>query len=165
MNDAVFVLDTSVFVEAARRYYAFDLVPGFWETLIVQARVGSVVSIDRVEKELRRQKDDLARWATRDFDTAFVSTDQPSVSACYRDIINWVQNQPRFKDAAKSKFAQDADGWVIAYAKATGSVLVTQEVSSPESRRKVKIPDVCEVFGVSTVDTFQMLRRLDVRLT
>lgn len=40
MAATVFVLDTNVLVEAHRRYYAFDLVPGFWDALVESARRG-----------------------------------------------------------------------------------------------------------------------------
>ena len=33
MTNPVFVLDTNIFIEAHRRYYAQDLCPGFWECL------------------------------------------------------------------------------------------------------------------------------------
>jgi len=34
MDRSVYVLDANVFIEAARRYYAFDIAPKFWDTLI-----------------------------------------------------------------------------------------------------------------------------------
>lgn len=43
-----YVLDANVFIEAARRYYAFDLAPRFWESLEHHAANGRVRSIDRV---------------------------------------------------------------------------------------------------------------------
>lgn len=33
-----YVLDTNVFIEADSRYYAFDLVPAFWDNLVVKAK-------------------------------------------------------------------------------------------------------------------------------
>ena len=65
----VYVLDTNVFVEAARRYYAFDIVPGFWQMLIDQARIGNIISIDRVKSEIDRgdDDDDLKTWANSNF--------------------------------------------------------------------------------------------------
>lgn len=43
-----YVLDANVFIEAARRYYAFDLAPAFWRALIKHAIQGRVLSIDRI---------------------------------------------------------------------------------------------------------------------
>lgn len=163
MNGDRYVLDTSVFIEAARRYYALDLAPRFWESLVEHARTGRVMSIDRVQEELGRGKDGLASWANERFGSAFVPTDSPQVIAGYREVMEWVQSQDQFSDAAKADFASKADGWLVAYARASGCVVVTQEVLNPDVRRKVPIPNLCEAFHVHWVDTFTMLRKLGVR--
>lgn len=62
------------------------------------------------------------------------------------------------------QFANGADGWLVAYARAKGHVVVTHEQLSADVRRKVPIPNVCNAFGVRYVDTFEMLRELGVRL-
>lgn len=53
-DDPVYVLDANVFIQAARRYYAFDLAPAFWRALVDHASEGRVQSIDRVLRELER---------------------------------------------------------------------------------------------------------------
>ena len=53
-GDPFYVLDANVFIEAAHRYYAFDLAPRFWESLEHHAANGRVRSIDRVRQELER---------------------------------------------------------------------------------------------------------------
>lgn len=169
MTATVFVLDTNVFIEAHRRYYAFDLVPGFWDALVECARHGAIKSIDRVEDELKRggetgKHDALALWAHEHAEDIFMTTDDAVVVAAYAEIVDWVQGQSQYMDAAKEDFAAGADGWAIAFAKATGRTVVTLEASSPLSRSRVKIPDVCRGVHVSYVDTFEMLRQLDVKL-
>jgi len=74
-----YVLDANVFIEAARRYYAFDLVPRFWTSLEQLAREGRLRSVDRVGRELARGQDRLAEWASSEFGAAFASTDGPEV--------------------------------------------------------------------------------------
>ena len=169
MADPVFVLDANVFIEAKNRHYAFDLAPGFWRSLVVLAADDRIESIDRVKTELLKgrdnpkegeEPDELAVWAKGDFADAFVSTDEEDVIRSYADVMNWVHQQTRFKDAAKAAFAAGADGWLVAYAMARGRILVTHEESKPESRAKVKIPDVCLAFNVRPVNPFQMLREL-----
>ena len=69
MLDSVYVLDANVFIEAKNRYYAFDLMPSihrFWEILVRYASDGRIRSIDRVEKELQKEKDELSEWARKD---------------------------------------------------------------------------------------------------
>ncbi|MCX7020888.1 MAG: DUF4411 family protein [bacterium] len=164
MDEPVFLLDANVFIEAARRYYAFDLVPRFWDSLVEYASIGRIKSIDCVKQELERGQDELATWAKESFQDAFASTDEDDVIILYGKIINWVNIQSQFKDEAKATFASGADGWLVAYAKVMNYVIVTQELSEPLSRSKVKIPDVCIKGGVSFVNTFEMLRILGIKL-
>jgi len=161
MPDAAkYILDANIFIEAKRRYYGFDLCPGFWEALIYHNSKGNIASIDRVRKELLAGKDDLAVWSRKTPDL-FASTDSSSVINAYKIIIRWVQNQSRFTDTAKSEFANNPDAWVIAYAKATDATVVTHE--QPAARaKKIKIPDVCKAIGVQSINTFDMLKKLEV---
>ena len=49
---AVYLLDSDVLIAAKNAYYAFDICPGFWNS-IVQAHLHNlVVSIDRIKAEL-----------------------------------------------------------------------------------------------------------------
>ncbi len=158
-----YVLDANVFIEAARRYYAFDLAPRFWESLEHHAANGRVRSIDRVGQELERRKDELARWVDNNCSHAFDSTDEPDVIQSFGEIMTWEQRQNQFFAAAKADFASGADGWLVAYAKAKGCFIVTQEVPAPDAKRKVPIPNVCQAFEVPFVNTFEMLRSLGVQ--
>jgi hypothetical protein len=79
-------------------------------------------------------------------------------------MVRWVYNQPQYNDEAKKEFADDADGWVIAYAEHNGLVVVTQEVYNPDVKTKVPIPNVCREFNVEYVNTFDMLRELGIKL-
>lgn len=165
-NISVYVLDSSVFIEASRRYYAFDLAPKFWESLIELAKNGKIQSIDRVKKpELERGKDQLAIWADKNFSHAFASTNNNTIVESFSEIMSWVYMQSQFMESAKADFANGADGWLIAYAKVNNCVVVTQEVLAPDSRKKVPIPNVCKQFNVTFKDTFEMLRDFGVRFT
>jgi hypothetical protein len=163
MEGVTYVLDANVFIEAARRYYAFDLAPPFWEGLVHHAADGKIQSVDRVKGELERGHDELARWVRADFSDAFASTDEENVISSYTEIMGWVHAQNQFSDAAKADFAAGADGWLVAYAVSKSHTVVTHEVLDPSIRRKVPIPNVCDAFGVRCVDTFAMLRELGVR--
>ena len=165
MDANTYILDANVFIEAARRYYAFDIAPPFWESLIHHASNGRIQSIDRVKKELERGKDELATWATTRFSDAFASTDEENVIESYSEVMSWVQAQGRFSDAAKADFAAGADGWLVAYARTKGGTVVTHELPATDARRKVPIPNVCDAFGVNYDDTFEMLRQLGVRFS
>ena len=45
---SLFVLDANVFIEARKRYYAFDIAPIYWRSLIQEFNKGNLLSIDRV---------------------------------------------------------------------------------------------------------------------
>jgi len=164
MERSVYVLDANVFIEAARRYYAFDIAPKFWDSLIQHAANGVIESIDRIlELELNKGKDELAEWANGDFTHAFHSTNEHDVIESYARVMTWVQDQSQYTDAAKAEFANEPDGWLVAYAMAKGRIVVTHEVPAPDAKCRVPIPNVCEAFDVNYVDTFKMLRDLGVR--
>ena len=92
----------------------------------------------------------------------FVPVDTDVVVRAYTDIMMWVQRHPRYFDYAKAKFATGADGWLVAYAQVHGVTVVTNEQSALESRKEIKLPDVCDQFGVRCDNTFAMLRALNI---
>lgn len=161
-----FLLDANVFIDAKRRYYPFSLCPGFWDCLVWYHGDRRLHSIDRVKAELERGGDDLADWV-RDVLPAgcFLSTDDATVIGWFGQMQTWAQAQPRFTPTAKTEFASVADCWMVAHAKAHGLVIVTGETFDPNSRKRIKIPNVCQAFEVEYVDTFQMLNELGVRFT
>lgn len=134
-----FLLDASVFIQAAQRYYAFDLAPGFWEALITHAEKQDLCSIDRVRDELLRGNDDLAEWAREKFRDYFMSTSDYDVLEQYSKIMEWTDQNGQFDRPAKEDFARDdnADAWLVAYAKTKNLYVVTQEVFNPKIRRRI----------------------------
>jgi hypothetical protein len=110
MDALPYVLDANVLITAKNLYYAFDLAPGFWNNLANLAESGRISSIDYVKGELERCRDQLGDWATNEFANAFKSTDDDDVIESYRQVINWVESQNQFSDAAKADFARGADG-------------------------------------------------------
>lgn len=156
-----YAVDANVFIEAFRRYYKFGICPGFWQSLIYHHTQGRIFSIDRVKDELTGKGDQLSDWVIGNApDGCFESTDTQQIAPVYAQLVEWVYAQAQFTAAAKAEFTQKADAWLIAYAKATGKVLVTHEVLSAEIKRKVPIPNVCVAFNVNYVDTFDMLGAL-----
>lgn len=160
-SEQQYVLDANFFIEAYRGYYAFDLCPGFWESLDYYGAQDTLVSVDRVRDELREGAD-LRQWKSNAPDGFFLSTNAEDVVAAYREAIRWAQQQDRFTEAAKAAFADKADAWVIATAKARDMILVTHEAAAPLSKKSVKIPDVCKALGVTCRKTFDILRSLHI---
>jgi predicted nucleic acid-binding protein len=158
----IYLLDTNVFIEAYRRYYGLDLCPGFWDSVAHYCEEGRLLSIDRVRAEIY-EGDSLEDWIKNAPESLFVSTADEAVVHHYQQIIAAVQEDAQFLDTAKAEFASVADGWLIAYAAAHGTKVVTHEVLNADIRRRVPIPNVAEWFEIDCVDTFDMLRELEVQ--
>lgn len=160
-----YIVDSDVFITAKNRYYAFDICPGFWKSVIHCHASGRVCSIDRVKGELLagRKTEDPVEWARDKVpDSFFESVDSESVSSKYTEVMLWAQRHSQFTDAAKAKFASGADGWLVAFAVVHDAIVVTNEQPAPDSKNEIKLPDVCKQFGVEYRDTFLMLRDLAV---
>jgi len=163
-TDKKYLLDANVFIEAKRRYYAFDVCPGFWDCLVWHHQDACVHSIDRVREELERGGDELKEWVQRTMPAScFASSDEPNVIEQYSQMQVWARQQDQFTETAKAEFADKADAWLIAYAKIKSVVLVTHEVLDRYIQKKIPMPNVCEAFNVAYVDTFAMLRDLEAR--
>lgn len=140
--------------------------PSFWNALVKLADDSKICSIDRIQQEIITSKDDpdqLQEWTSENFRDYFEKTDALDVLQIYAEIQQWANNSSQFTDAAKDEFARNADAWLIAYAKAKGYTLVTHEVYNPQSKKRILIPVVCEAFGIDYVNTFEMLKELQVK--
>lgn len=158
----LFLLDANVFIQAFQQYYPFDVCPGFWDCLSGWSEEGRLTSIDRVRAELQDYDDDLKQWANAR-PGLFASSADPLVVDAYQEVIQWVNENSQFKPGAKADFARKADGWIVAYAKVHGLIVVTNERHAPEAQAHVPIPNVCRSFGILDIDTFEMLRILGAR--
>ncbi|MCC5937701.1 MAG: DUF4411 family protein [Lunatimonas sp.] len=58
--------------------------------------------------------------------------------------------------------AYEADAFLVAFclAEPASKIVVTQEVSEPNRKNKVKIPDACIALNVLYVNTIEMFRQL-----
>lgn len=156
----MFLVDTNILVEAYRRYYAFDLVPSFWEFLNRNFGAGSLVSIKPLD-ELKEGNDALTEWAKNRFRFFRDIADGATIQAM-GEIADWVKQQG-YRQSAVDEFLGIADYFLVAYAAAHGLTVLTHELPRPESKKRVLIPDVCRAFGVDYVDTFTMMRALGAR--
>ena len=92
----------------------------------------------------------------------FHSTKTDRVVSAYIEIMSWVQQNPQYFLQAKEDFARGADGWLVACARVEAITVITNEESAPNSRRSIKLPDVCNRFEVRCENTFSMLRSLNI---
>ncbi|MDP2173920.1 MAG: DUF4411 family protein, partial [Candidatus Cloacimonadaceae bacterium] len=78
--------------------------------------------------------------------------------------IEFFPGSRTYPRAAKDKIADISDSWLIAYAKASEAILVTNE-NKKNRTSIIPIPAVCRQFGVEYMNTFEMLRRLNIKLS
>lgn len=160
-----YLLDTNVLIEASKRYYAFDLVPAFWDHLVNQAHAGIISSIDKVRNEIDNRNTPLTDWANNQF-PRWESTAVENTTEKYRQIIQWSTSHQQYSTKAKDEFANEgkADAWLVAHAISGQYTVVTEEVLNLDIQRKIPIPNVCMEFNVLCIDTFSMLHRLGIKL-
>lgn len=160
----MYLFDANVFITAARLYYAFDLAPGVWEWLAAQGDAGNIGSIPRVKAELTGSDDPLTDWAKARPDSFWIAESAETlVSASL--LASWAMSDDlAYTSAAKDEFLASADYMLIAECHASSLPLVTHEKSSPHSKRKIFIPDVCRAHSVQVEDPWQVLRTLGLRL-
>lgn len=160
----MYLLDANAFMEANRHYYAFDIAPGFWTWLGDSSLSGQIASIGAVKDEITAGTGGLVDWAASRPAT-FWLTDSAAVVSAMAELSAWATDPARqYRQEAKDEFLDSADYKLIAHAMAIGGTVVTREQPAPESKKKIKIPDVCDAFSVAWTDPFNLYRTLGMRL-
>lgn len=157
-----YVVDSNFFIQAHRQHYPFDVVPNFWVKLKSLADRGLIVSIDKVKAELFLNKDDLTTWCRSNLSDAFFS-DTSLVIGEYAQVIAWANSMNgHYKAQALTDFlqAETADAWLVSYAMRNNCKIVTHEISRPEAKNRIKIPEACAPFGRTFLNTIDMFREL-----
>jgi len=160
----MYLLDANVFIEAKNFYYRFDTFPAFWDWLDAEQANGNLASARPIFEELTKGNDELSQWARERKDSGwFIPVDDSQTQQIFIDVAAWVMNGS-FREHAKTDFLSGGDPWLIARAISMGATVVTHEkLVDRNIRRKVKIPNVCDAFGVECLDTFDLLNALGAR--
>lgn len=160
----VFVVDSNFFIEAHRATYPLDIAHSFWNKVKQLADVGKIGSIDKVKKELYGHEDALKQWCRNNLPQNFFKDTQTAIGE-YEKVAVWVvSKRDHYLGKALDEFlaTDEADAHIVAYALADVSfrIVVTQEISEPNRKNKVKIPEVCNAFQVRYCNTIEMFRQL-----
>lgn len=150
-----YLLDSNVFIQGKNLHYGFDFCPAFWQWLVDSNARQRVFSIDKVADELASGDDELSIWA-RDHGRSLFRPTDAAVAAQFQTVTEWVTQQ-QYEPAAISTFFQVADFYLIAHALAGGHVVVTHEIAA-NSRKRIKIPNVCIGLNVRFMTPYEMLR-------
>lgn len=161
---AVYVVDANFFIQAHRTGYPLDIAVSFWKTVNQLAYAGKIISIDKVKKEIYRNEDALKRWCDNNLPEDFFKDSSEAMEA-YRRVSAWaVSKSSHYKPRAINEFldADEADAFLVAYALSdpVNRIIVTQEISQPQIKSKIKIPEACNAFNISYINTIQMFRQL-----
>lgn len=157
----VYLLDTSVFISATNDYYRPAVCPGFWEWLERSNDEGILYSVGAVLQELTVRDDPVARWAKRLGKKMFLDVD-PLVERAHSRVRAWAGDSQYF-DKAVSAFLEGADSFLVAHAMVHGHAVVTMENPAKVAKRRVPLPNACEVFDVECYRPFDMLERASAR--
>ena len=76
----------------------------------------------------------------------------------------WARSNPLYNQQALNTFANVADAYLVATAAAKQMTLVTYEVSSPFSKKRVMIPDACNALGVRYCDLNTVLKEMGIKI-
>lgn len=161
---SVYVLDSNFFIQAHRYHYPIDVAAGFWNKVRQLAEEGIIISIDKVKKELYDKNDALEVWCRNNLPEDFFK-DTSVVMDAYVEVTVWAMSRSdHYLPNALKEFldADEADAFLVAYclANRASRFVVTQEVSEPNRKNKVKIPDACIAMNVSYLNTIEMFRHL-----
>jgi hypothetical protein len=151
----IFCLDTNIFIEAWKGYYAFDFFPDYWDSLDQFAQQGIIFATEEVKREIENIDDDLRRWISSK--QHFFKPIDDDVQKCLAEVCKDPAHH-RLVDSAKGR--SKADPWVIAHAMAKDAIVVTKEEFAPPETSRIRIPNVCEDLGIEWINDYGLIRQL-----
>ncbi len=162
---SVFIVDTNFFIQAHRANYPLDIAITFWQKVKELADQGKIISIDKVKNEIYQNDDELKTWCVNNLPNDFFKDSSDSIVE-YSQVVVWANSKSdHYLLKAMEEFlnADEADAWIVAYALSNGYMITTHEKSQPERKNRIKIPEPCNVFGITYMDTIEMFRELQVQ--
>lgn len=156
-----YCLDTNVFFTPSNFHYPMDFCPAYWDLLDENIENEKVFVIEQVYQELTKGESEVTDWIKERKSAKFVKAfEDEETQEQFREIADYVQ--AHYKPEAAAEFLSGADPWIIAVCKIHNFKLVTKETYK-ESKKKVKIPNICEEVGIGYIDEFQMIRELEAK--
>lgn len=122
-----FWIDTSVLVQSRQKYHTRERVPQFWTWLSAQVETGAVLMPHNAWTELCKGNDWLAEWCKRRSDSGLNSMPDQAIQQMYGKCADEVKKKWARVPHQWSRTLDGGDLWVIAHAKCTGGVAVSEE--------------------------------------
>ena len=151
----VYVFDSGPLIDLFRHYYR-ERFPSLWKAFDAMVTEGRITSTREVFNELEAYDDDLAVWCKKNKRQVFIT---PSVEelAFVREIFEVEHFQAMIRKRERLQGGSVADPFVVARTKCLeNGCVVTTEKYSPNA---VKIPNVCEHFGVDCTNLEEFMER------
>ncbi len=158
----MYLMDANTYISAKNQYYGMDFCPAYWDWLDQQFTQGQVASIQLVYDELVNKKDELSLWVAN-HKNHFLDVTDADTQNKFGEIAAYIYELPNKSQTNIASFLAGADPWLIAKAATTGAIVVTQEMPVPVESKKIKIPNICNDFGVLYINSFELLRDLQAK--
>lgn len=153
-----YCFDTSAFMEPWNRWYPPDIFPALWGTLAEQISRGLIVSPYEVKREIQSKDDTLYRWL-KEHDGLFIEESVNVLAFVQREIYA-VERFRRITEAGRN----GADPIVIALAQVMGRAVVTNEQRPGPASNRVKIPTICDYFGIRCLRPLDYYRETGISI-
>ncbi len=159
-----YLLDANVLIDAHRDYYPIDRLPAFWVWLLEKGRRGEIRIPVEIWDEIKYGNDYLAQWCKAGNHQEIMLLEENA----NQTKVSYVVEQGYANDLTEDEIEKvGRDPFLISYAlpaKDNKTQFVTTEVSKPNKTRANRhIPDVCTTLGIKTLNTFDLIKRLDFR--
>ena len=155
LKEPKYVLDANAFINM-QRHHPHDVFVSLWSKMANLIDEGLVISADEVFDELSAGDDFLLKWV-KQRKSAFIPSGH-DIQYLVRDIL---QKYPTL--VTGSRKANGSDPFVIALAKLKNCTLVSDETRAGDGQ-PVKIPNVCEAYGVRLIKFVDFLREVKISM-
>jgi len=159
----LYLIDANVIIKAKDNYYEVHRVPEFWEWLVHHGEAGNVKVPLEIWDEVNSGPDNddpFYKWRRdRSIKEALVLEEDIDVA-----LMQHVLASGYGADLTDDELEYiGKDPFLVAYAlNGQQRCAVTEEQSRPSAQRKKrKIPDVCNDLGITPLDTFALIRKLN----
>lgn len=159
----LYLLDANTLIRANGDYYPIERIPQFWDWLIECGRAGRVKIPNEIADEVTAGRDEVAEWLkSEDAKAALRLGEKVDVSALRHVVASGYA--PDLDATEMQKIGKDP--FLVAYALGKpGRTVVTKELSKPSKQRaNRKVPDVCNLCGITWLNDFGFYRDADFRI-
>lgn len=146
----VYCFDTGAFIKAWRENYPIDTFPSLWQKFDHMIDSGALISVDAVFQEIKKKEDDLYKWA-KDRKAIFIQ----HIPEIQKNAVEILRVVPDLYEADKDR--SGADPFVIATAKYTGAIVVSNEKVKAK-RKSVTIHQACNKFSIQSMNLVEMIK-------